>query len=168
VWGALSDERTVLSFVYATGPCQRSLSRVRVPWDSRPSFNVSDLRLPFSFPPTTRRVTVEVFDPASTWVVCLSISSHSHSQSHIATDGQFVSKSWCRAPSGAHDQIFITVWQLRSCFCGAPSVTRGQVYLLHMLLVLASAVLGSKSVAVCRFLKSLNPDTLSQGSRFPC
>jgi hypothetical protein len=31
------------------------------------------------------------------------------SQSHIATDGQSVSKSWCQAPSGAHDQIFITV-----------------------------------------------------------
>jgi hypothetical protein len=33
-----------------------------------------------------------------------------------------VNKSWCRAPSGAHDQIFITIWQLRSCFffCGAP------------------------------------------------
>jgi hypothetical protein len=26
-WGALSDERTRLSFVYAAGPCQRSLSR---------------------------------------------------------------------------------------------------------------------------------------------
>jgi hypothetical protein len=26
----------------------------------------------------------------------------------IATDGQSVSKSWCRAPSGAHDQIFLT------------------------------------------------------------
>jgi hypothetical protein len=30
------------------------------------------------------------------------------SQSHIATDGQSVSRPWCRAPSGAHDQIFIT------------------------------------------------------------
>jgi hypothetical protein len=30
------------------------------------------------------------------------------SQSHIATDGQSISKSWCRAPSWAHDQIFIT------------------------------------------------------------
>jgi hypothetical protein len=29
-------------------------------------FTVSDLRLPFSSPPMTRRVTVEVFDPAST------------------------------------------------------------------------------------------------------
>jgi hypothetical protein len=31
------------------------------------------------------------------------------SQSHIATDGQSVSKCWCRAPSGAHGRIFITV-----------------------------------------------------------
>jgi hypothetical protein len=69
------------------------------------------------------------------------------SQSHIATDGMWVSKSWCRAPSGAHDQILITVWQLRSCFCGAPSLTRGLVRLLYMLLALASTVfLGSESL----------------------
>jgi hypothetical protein len=66
LWGVLSDERMGLSFVYAAGPCQRSLSRIRVPWDSRPYFTVSGLRLPFSSPPTTRRVTVEVFDPTST------------------------------------------------------------------------------------------------------
>jgi hypothetical protein len=41
---------------------------VLVLWDLRPYFTVSDLRLPFSSPPTTRRVTVEVFDPASTRV----------------------------------------------------------------------------------------------------
>jgi hypothetical protein len=64
----------------------------------------------------------------------------SRSRSHIATDGQSVSKSWCRAPSGVHDQIYITVWQLRSCFCGAPSLTRGRVCLLNILLALASAV----------------------------
>jgi hypothetical protein len=68
LWGDLSDERSGLFFVYAAGPCQRSLSRVRVPWDLRPYFTVSHLRLPFSSPPTTRRVTVEVFDPASTRV----------------------------------------------------------------------------------------------------
>jgi hypothetical protein len=61
--GALSDERSGLSFVCAAGPCQRSVSRVRVSWDLRPYFTVSHLRLPFSSPPTTRRVTVEVFDP---------------------------------------------------------------------------------------------------------
>jgi hypothetical protein len=63
LWGALSDERTGLSFVYAAVPRQRSLSRVRVPWISGPYFT---LRLPFSSPPTTRRVTVEVFDVATT------------------------------------------------------------------------------------------------------
>jgi hypothetical protein len=47
-WGDLSDERTGLSFVYAAGPRQRSISRVRVPWDSWPCFTVTDLRLPFS------------------------------------------------------------------------------------------------------------------------
>jgi hypothetical protein len=50
------------------GPRQLSLSRVRVPRDSWPYFTVSDLRLPFSLPPMTRRVTVEVFKPAYTRV----------------------------------------------------------------------------------------------------
>jgi hypothetical protein len=69
------------------------------------------------------------------------------SQSHIATDGQSISKSWCRSPSGAHDQIFITVWQLRSCFCGTPSLTRGWVCLLYTLMALANVVfLGSESL----------------------
>jgi hypothetical protein len=68
MWGALSDGRTCLSFTIAAGPCQRSLPRVLVPWDSRPYFTVSDLRLPISSPPTTRRITVEVFDPSSTRV----------------------------------------------------------------------------------------------------
>jgi hypothetical protein len=36
MWGALSDERTGLSFTIAAGPRQRSRSRVRVSWDSRP------------------------------------------------------------------------------------------------------------------------------------
>jgi hypothetical protein len=66
IWRALSDERTGLSFTIAAGPRQRSHFRVRFPWDSWPYFTVSDSRLPFSSPPTTRRVTVEVFDPAST------------------------------------------------------------------------------------------------------
>jgi hypothetical protein len=43
------------------------------------------------------------------------VSPLCQSQSHIATDGQSVCLSWCRAPSGAHGQILITVWQLLSC-----------------------------------------------------
>jgi hypothetical protein len=38
LWGTLSDERSGLSFVCAAGPCQRSLSRFRDPWDLRPYY----------------------------------------------------------------------------------------------------------------------------------
>jgi hypothetical protein len=65
MWGALSDERTGLSFTIAAG-LQRSHSRVPVPLDSWPYITLSDSILPFSSPPKTRRVTVGVFDPAST------------------------------------------------------------------------------------------------------
>jgi hypothetical protein len=59
MWGALSEKWTGLSFTIAAGPRQRSHSRVRVP-------TASDSRLPSSSPPTTRRVTVEVLNLAST------------------------------------------------------------------------------------------------------
>jgi hypothetical protein len=49
-------------------------------------------------------------------------------------------------PSGAQDQIFVTVRQLRVCLCGALSLTRGRVCRLQLLLVFASEViLGSES-----------------------
>jgi hypothetical protein len=49
-------------------------------------------------------------------------------------------------PSGAYDQIFVTVTQLRVCWCGALSLMRGRVCHLQLLLALSSAViLGSKS-----------------------
>jgi hypothetical protein len=44
---ALSDKRMGLSFVYAAGPCQRSLSWVRGPWDSQSYLTVSEFKLPF-------------------------------------------------------------------------------------------------------------------------
>jgi hypothetical protein len=40
------------------------------------------------------------------------LSTNYQSQSHVTTDDQSVSGSWFRAPSGAHDQMLITVWQL--------------------------------------------------------
>jgi hypothetical protein len=68
-------------------------------------------------------------------------SNQSQSQSHIATDGRSISKSWCRA------QICITLWQLWSCCSETPSMTRGRGCLLYMPLVLASAVFyGSESL----------------------
>jgi hypothetical protein len=49
-------------------------------------------------------------------------------------------------PSGAYDQIVITVRQLRVCWGGALALTRGRVCLLYVLLALVSAIiLGSES-----------------------
>jgi hypothetical protein len=79
-----------------------------------------------------QRKTLHIW--GTNWLICLTKpsqnQSQSQSQSRIATDGQSVSKSWCQAPSGAHDQIFIAVWQLQSCYCGTPSLTIGRVCLL--------------------------------------
>jgi hypothetical protein len=49
------------------------------------------------------------------------------SQSHITTDSQSVSVSWCLAQSGTFDQRFFFFSKVRSCLCGAPSMTRGRV-----------------------------------------
>jgi hypothetical protein len=64
MWGALSDERTGLSLVNATGTRQRSHSWIRAPLVSWSYLTVSYVRFPFSSPPTTCRVMVEVFDLA--------------------------------------------------------------------------------------------------------
>jgi hypothetical protein len=50
LWGALSDERTGLSFIYAAGPCQRSLSRVL-----RRLLRLAGSRLRYSTPPPDGR-----------------------------------------------------------------------------------------------------------------
>jgi hypothetical protein len=82
MWGALSDETTNLSFTISAGTRQRSHPRVRVPWNSRPYFTVSDSRLPFLSPPTTRWATVEVFDVASTRNILLITPLHGPSSKH--------------------------------------------------------------------------------------
>jgi hypothetical protein len=78
------------------------------------------------------------------------IPSHSRltkkSKSHIyvTTDGVSASLSWCEAPSGAQGQIFVNVRQLRF-LRGAPSLTRGRVCHLQLLLAFAGTViLGSE------------------------
>jgi hypothetical protein len=86
LYRALSDERTGLPFTFAAGPRQRSHFLVRVPWDSWPYFTVSDSRLPFPLPPTTRRDTVEVFDLASTRDRTLSIQSYSLSPRKVLVE----------------------------------------------------------------------------------
>jgi hypothetical protein len=53
-------------------------------------------------------------------------------------------------PSGAYDQILISVRPLRGCWCRALSLKRGRVCHLQLLLVLASAVIfGPESRGTC-------------------
>jgi hypothetical protein len=68
------------------------------------------------------------------------------SELYVTTDGQPASLSWNKAPIWGLRPDFIIVWQLRVCWFGAPSLTRGLVSRLQLLLALASAViLGSES-----------------------
>jgi hypothetical protein len=136
----------------SAGSRQRSHSQVRVPRGSWPHFTVSDSTFlqprgpdrriisPFRRPPKTR--SVEVLKPASTRDL-----THDLILSLILRST--VSRPVClgiKHPSGAYDQIFIVVRQLRACCYGVLSLTRGRVCRLQLLLVLASAViLGSES-----------------------
>jgi hypothetical protein len=61
--------------------------------------------------------------------------------SYVTTDGQSASLSWCQAPIWGPRPDFITVRQLRVCWYGALSLTRGRICSLHLLLILASVVL---------------------------
>jgi hypothetical protein len=116
MWDALSGERPDLSFTIAVGPRRRSHSRVLVPWDLRPYFTVSDSRLHFSSPPTTRRVTVEVFNPACT----RNTNAFCQSQSHFTTDSQSVCLSVLVSSPvwGSWPDIYFD-WKLQSCPYGS-------------------------------------------------
>jgi hypothetical protein len=63
------------------------------------------------------------------------------SESYVTTDGQPASLSWNKAPIWGLRPDLLYFWQLRVCWFGAPSLTRGRVCRLQFLLVLASAVI---------------------------
>jgi hypothetical protein len=94
--------------------------------------------VPFSSPPATRRVMMDVFDPASTrgafiWVWVLYYDGRSVGQSVLESD-----------------QIFITVRQIRVCWCRTLSLTRAPICRLQLLLAVGSAVIfGSDSRRTC-------------------
>jgi hypothetical protein len=64
-------------------------------------------------------------------------------------------KSWCRAPSRAHDLIFINLLQLQSCFCGASSLTRGRVPITKLLVLFIYSRHGSHRKRVFYYCGSL-------------
>jgi hypothetical protein len=97
----------------------------RPPLYSQPYFTVTNLRLPFLSPPTIRRVTLEVFDRASTQVVWF--QSESESEAHY--DWRSVSLSvlvsspvWGSWPDISYC-LTVTVLPVGR----APSLTRGRV-----------------------------------------
>jgi hypothetical protein len=118
-----------VEFTIATGLRQRIHSRVRVTWDSRQCFTLwfetslfvasydshgyGGIRPPKLF---LSELSL-MLRPAVSRPVCLGIKN----------------------PSGAYDQIFITVNQLRVYCCG--ELSRGRVCRLQLLLALASAVI---------------------------
>jgi hypothetical protein len=77
----------------------------------------------------------------------------SESESYITADGQSASVS------GAYDHIFITARQLRVCWCGALSLTRGRVCRLQLLLVLATAFSGPSPVGLATMFYYLRFET---------
>jgi hypothetical protein len=83
------------------------------------------------------------------------------SQNHVTTNGQ----SCClavRHPSRAYEQTVIIVIELRVSWCGAPSLTGGQVCSLQLVLDLASAtILGSESGRTRSYL-------YPPGTGYPC
>jgi hypothetical protein len=64
-------------------------------------------------------------------------------------------------PSGAYDQIFITLSQLWVCWCGAPSVTRGRACSLQLLALARAVILEPESHGTCDHI------LLSQIRNFP-
>jgi hypothetical protein len=93
------------------------------------------LRITHSLQPNPSTLTAEVSPHSRS----PSFSHQGQSQSHIATDSHSVCLSWCRAPSGAHDQILVTVLSLK----GGRSIWRegGSVFCLSL-----SSVISQSSV----------------------
>jgi hypothetical protein len=93
--------------------------------------------LRFETPPTLRTRSLYLYPPGTRWpgytprhwVDCCWVSELYYDRRSV---GQSVLVS--SPPSGAYHQIFVTVRQLRVCWYGAPSLTRGWVCRLQLLL----------------------------------
>jgi hypothetical protein len=93
-------------------------------------------------------------------VACRKLRLLSQSQSHITTDGQSVSKSCVEPHRGLMTRYLLLFDSYGLVLCGVPSLTRGWVCLLYMLLALASAIfLMSKSLGTRNHILLLRIET---------
>jgi hypothetical protein len=142
MWGALSDGRTGLSFTIASVPRQpvilgsESLGSHNHILFSQvlKSLNLDGQVLVFLSPMTPRH-------PGLLFVASYNYQGYGgvigtrlqgRRSKLFTTDGQSVSISWYRAPlldlwPDITSCRNVAVWNLRSCFCRAPSLTRGRV-----------------------------------------
>jgi hypothetical protein len=161
LFGALSDERTGLPFTIAAGPRQRSHSWVWVSGDSWPYFTLSDSRpLEPGGPGPRIYISQEQGDtvippgtgfPFRRLLLLAGLRRRSSSELKVKvtlrlTVIQSVSLGF-EHHLGLIARYLSLFHSYGPVFFGSPSLTRGQVCLLHMLLALTSLVfLGSESL----------------------
>jgi hypothetical protein len=142
VWGALSDERMGLPYTIAAGSSPAQSFSGPNPARLMTTFNCLRFETPnlegqllVTIYPRNRvvqlyhqalgRATVEVFEPP--------FKSESKSHCDWRSVSQSVSQSvtlGVKPNLALMTRYLLLFWQLRSCYCGAPTLTRGRVCLL--------------------------------------
>jgi hypothetical protein len=61
------------------------------------------------------------------------------------------SVSWCRVPSGIHDQMFVSVWKLLICPCGAPPLRKWCVCHLSVAVCIRKSVVSVYTIMHLHF-----------------
>jgi hypothetical protein len=124
IWGAISDERTGLSFTISAGTRHRSHYRVRVPWDWRPYFTVLESRLPFRRLLRLAGLRWRYSTPTphgSPWTeIILSLvqprNVHASQGTHVTRSSP--TDAWCHRGPGKHRLLYCCVRVFRaSIYC---------------------------------------------------
>jgi hypothetical protein len=128
MWGALSDERTDLSFTVAAGLRQISHSRVRVLRDSRPYFTLSDPRLLFSSLPNCSSCTDYKISTLTEYKTPSSVAVHFLPWEHVCLRSHYSVTAlvylliWWSLPSNRSTYCSIYTFCRNSSLCWTPII----------------------------------------------